>query len=316
MKAEIYYLEEQEGLIAGLAEDLRAKLYPALEVEPHLIAFSDRREIVDLGRRYVKLLQASIRPETGLQLGIKELDHYGYRFYIYVYYAFAYSASGPLQLQAFFPAIAVRNRMALVPAGLGKILQWRSSEALGAVLKSFETGGADEVSFADRPAVERALAQVAQTTRADLLREIRAYASHRNLADIDPPTLARDMDVDVGFLRHLFGTGGFEHALYDQLVCEIAPEKIAFDRWTKMTLSVRNGSDVSLSRLEAKISGEVRIRPERLLLDVPAHSTGSVQFSLKPIDRGDLLLDVVLMLPDEEVFSSWLPEKHLWLVCD
>ena len=150
MKAEIYYLEEQEDLIAGLAEDLRAKLYPALEVESHLIAFSDRREIVDLGRRYVKLLQASLRPETGLQLGIKELDHYGYRFYIYVYHAFAYSASGPLQLQAFFPAIAVRNRMALVPAGLGKMLQWGSSATLGAVLKSFETGGAEvEKNFYD-----------------------------------------------------------------------------------------------------------------------------------------------------------------------
>jgi hypothetical protein len=315
MKAEIYYLEEQEGLIAGVAEDLRAQLYPALAVEPHLIAFSDRREIVDLGRRYVKLLQASIRPETGLQLGIKELDHYGYRFYIYVYHAFAYSASGPIQLQAFFPAIAVRNRMALVPAGLGKMLQWGSSETLGAVLKSFEMGGAAEVSFADRPALKEALAQVAQTTRADLRQEIRAYTSHRNPADVDPLTLARDMDVDIDFLRQL-GAGGVEQALYDQLTCEISPEEIAFDRWTKMTLSVRNDSDVSFSQLEAKISGEVRIQPARIRLDVPARSTGSVQFALKPIDRGELLLGVVLLPPDEQVFSSWLPEKPLWLTCN
>jgi hypothetical protein len=311
MKAEIYYLEEQEGLVAGLAENLRAKLYPGLQVELQKIAFSDRREIVDLGRRYVKLLQASIRPETGLQLGIRELDHYGYRFYIYVYHAFAYSMSGPLQLQTFFPAVAVRDRMALVPAGLARRLDWRTSEAL--VLKPFEMGGASEVSFDDRPAVEAALALISQATRADLLQEIRAY---RSPADVDQPTLARDMDVDIGFLQHLSAADGFEPAFYDQLTCEIAPSKITFDRWTKVILSVRNDSDVALSNLQAKISGPAEILPTRIRIDVPARSTASVAISLSPTRRGEFPLELVLVRPDEPVFSPRLPEKYLWVEVD
>lgn len=316
MKAEIYYLEQQEALVAGLADALRAKLHPALEVELHPIAFSDRRQIIDLGRRYVKLLQASLRPETGLQLGIKELDHYGYRFYIYVYHAFAYSGSGPIQLETFFPAVAIRNRMALVPVGLSRRLDWQAAVTLGSLLRPLETGGAAEVSFEDRPAVEEALARVAQTTRADLLQEIRAYAGFRRPGEIDLPTLARDMDVDMGFLEHLFRTGGLEPTFYSQLTCEIAPSKIAFDRWTKVILSVRNDSDVSLSNLQAKISGPVEILPTRIRIDVPARSIATVPISLNPTRRGEFPLEVVLVPPDEQVFSSWLPEKYLWIECD
>src|SRR6185295_979809 len=192
MKAEIYYLEDQQGLVDGIAEILRANLHPDLEVETNRIAFSDERQVLNIARRYVKLLQASIRPETGLQVGIYELDHLGYRFYIYVYYEFVYSSLKPLSLRDFFPAIAVRNRMALVPVGLGNKLDW-TSRVPGSVLKSPEIGGAAEVSFDDRSRVEEALKAVAQSTRADLLREIRAYADYRKPGEISLPTLAQDM---------------------------------------------------------------------------------------------------------------------------
>jgi len=327
MNAEIYYLDERPGYqqssppygLAELIEELQTQIYPGLNVTLRPITLQGEREAAELGRQYVKLLQASIRPDKGFKLDITVLEHSGYRFYIYVYYAFAYNANKKFQqdkLRVFFPAVAVRDRMALVPAGLGKELEQNWNEQLTSPFKPLAIGGPAEVSFGDPPAVKAAIAQVAQTTRDVLLREIRAYASHHNLADIDLPTMARDMDIDIGYLQHLFAAGGIQHAFHNQLKCEIAPGKIVFDRWTKMTLSVRNDSDLSLSQLEAKVSGQVEIRPARLRLDVPAHSTGSVQFSLKPIDRGDLLLEVVLALPDEQVFSSWLPVQHLWLECD
>ncbi len=328
MNAEIYYLDERPGYqqssppygLAELIAELQAQIYPGLNVTLRPITLQGEREAAELGRQYVKLLQASIRPDKGFTLDITVLEHSGYRFYIYIYYAFAYHANKKFQeshLRVFFPAVAVRNRMALVPAGLGKELERDWNEQLTSPFKPLAMGGAAEVSFGDPSAVKEAVAQVAQTTRADLLQEIRAYASHHNAADIDPPTIARDLKIDVGYLQHLFATGGIEHAFHSQLACELAPTKVGFDRWTKMTLSVRNDSDVSLSQLEAKISGPVQIRPARVRLDVPARSTASVQFSLKPTDRGDLLLEVVLALPDEQAFSSWLPaQPPLWLECD
>lgn len=316
MNADIFYLDSDQRLVPSLIEGLRRHLHPALTVELHSLS-SNERQVIDMAQRYVKLLQASIQPEKGFRLDLRVLEYFGYRFYIYVYYAFAYTASKKIEdLRAFLPAVALRNRMALVPSGLGRQLELNWSEQFTSPFKPLEMGGAAEVNFSDPAAVATALAQVAQSTRADLLQEIRAYASFRNPGEISLPSLARDMDVDLGFLQQMFQTGGIERAFYNQLACEIAPNKIAFDRWTKVILSVRNGSDISLSNLQAKIAGPVEIRPARIELDVPAQSAASVPISLKPTDRGEFPLELVLVLPDEQVFSPWLPVQHLWLECD
>lgn len=316
MNAEIFYMDNQEGLVAGLGEELRRQLYPGLEVKLQRLS-SNQREVIDMGRRYVKLLQASIRPEKGFKLDLSVLEHFGYRFYIHVYYAFTYYAYKRIDgLSGLLPAVAVRNRMALVPAGLGRDLELKSNEQFSSPFKPLEMGGAAEVSFNDSPAVRDALAQVAQATRADLLEEVRAYASYRSPGEIELPTLARDMDVDIGFLQYVFKTGELERAFYRQLTCALTPTKLAFGRWTRVTLSVRNDSEVSISELVVKISGPVEIRPLPIRLDVAAGSVQTVPVSLKPTDRGEFPLEVVLALPDEQAFSAWLPVQHLWLECD
>jgi hypothetical protein len=318
MNAEIFYLDDDEALIAGLGEELRRQVYPGLEVQLRRLS-SNQREVIDMGRRYVKLLQASIRPEKGFKLDLTALEQYGYRFYIYVYYAFAYAANKKFQesgLHVFFPAVAVRNRMALVPAGLGKELELSWNDQLASPFKPLGVGGAAEVDFHDSAAVQESLAQVAQAARADLLQEIRAYASYRSPGEIELPALARDMDVDVGFLQSLFTTGELERAFYRQLTCELAPTKLAPGRWTRVTLTVRNDSEVSLAGLTVRISGPVEVRPLPLRLDVGAGSVQTAPVSIKPVDRGEFPLEVVLALPDDQAFSAWLPVQHVWLECD
>jgi len=270
-----------------------------------------------MAQRYVKLLQASIRPEKGFQLNLTVLEHFGYRFYLYIYYAFAYYAAKRIEgLGDLLPAVAVRNRMALVPTGLGKKLERDWNEQLASPFKPLEMGGAAEVSFRDPASVEQALAQVAETTREDLLQEIRSWASFRTAGNIDLEEVSRELGVDLGYLRHLFESHGVERAFHSQLTCALEPRKITFGRWTKVILSVRNDSDVTLSELVVKISGPVEIRPTRLQLDVPARSTQTAPVALKPSDRGEFPLEVVLALPDEQVFSPWLPVQHLWIECD
>jgi hypothetical protein len=316
MKAEVFYMENQEGLVSGLAEGLRRQLHPALPVELRKIAWSQQREVIELGQRYVKLLQASIRPEKGFQLDITVLDHYGYRFYIYVYYAFSYYANKKFQesgLRVFFPAVAVRNRMALVPTGLGKELEFSWNEQLSSPFKPLEMGGAAEVDFGDRPALDDALAQVARTARADLLQEVRAYASYQSPGELDLPAVARDLGVDLGFLNVLLKTGGIERPFYRQLTCALDRQKIELGRWTRVNLEIRNDSEVSLTELAVTISGPVEIRPARLETDLPARSSRQLPVALKPTERGEFPLEVVLALPDDRVFSGWLPVQHLWL---
>jgi len=316
MNVEIFYMDDQEDLVAGLGEELRRQVYPGLAVKLQRLS-SNQREVIAMGQRYVKLLQASIRPEKGFDLNLAAFEHFGYRFYIYVYYAFAYYAAKKIErLSGLLPAVAVRNRMMLVPSGLGRELEWAWNDQLSSPLIALEMGGAAEVDFRKREAAEQSLAQIGRRMRADLLQEMRAYASYRSLAAIDLATLAQDLDVDMGFAQHFLKTGAADWTFYRQLTCELDQRKIPLGRWTRVSLSIRNDSDVPLSGLIIKVAGPVEIRPTRLQADVPPRSTRKVPVALKPNESGEFPLEVVLALPDDRVFTDWLPIQHLWLECD
>jgi len=315
MNVEIFYLDDQEDLVAGLGEELRKQVYPGLAVKLQSLS-STQLAVIDMGQRYVKLLQASIRPEKGFELSLAAFEHFGYRFYIYVYYAFAYYGAKKIErLSGLLPAVAVRNRMMLVPSGLGRDLEWAWNDQLSSPFIALEMGGAAEVDFRNRAAVDQSLAQIGRRMRADLLQEMRAYTSYRSLAEVDLTTLARDLDVDIGFAQHLLKTGAADWAFYGQLTCELDRQKIPLGRWTRVSLSIRNDSDVSLPGLIIKIAGPVEIRPTRLQADVPPRSTRKVPIALKPNESGEFPLEVVLALPDDRVFTDWLPIQHLWLEC-
>ncbi len=317
MNAEIYVTGRSDVTLgATLAEGLRRHLHPGITVKL-LELGSGEREVIETARRYVKLLQASIRPDKGFQLNLTVLEHFGYRFYIYVYYAFSYYAAKKIEgLQDFLPAVAVHNRMALVPAGLGRALERDWSDQLSSPFQPLDMGGVAEVDFRDAAAVEGALAEVGRATRGELLADVRAWASFRVPGEVDLTALAKDLDVDLGFLHHLLKSQAGQQAVNRRLTCLLEPRKIAFGRWTRVELQIRNDSDVSLKDLQVTISGPVEIRPSRLQLDVAAGETAMLPLSLKPTDHGEYPLEVVLALPDEQVFGPWLPVEHLWIESD
>ena len=90
--------------------------------------------------------------------------------YIEVYYAFSYYGLKQFrdeQLRDFSPAVAVQDRMIMVPQGVGKLL-----ESDGGVLlpfKPLEMGGVAEVNFQDEMALSATAVEVAQTLRAAFL---------------------------------------------------------------------------------------------------------------------------------------------------
>lgn len=320
MKAEVFYMADQESIVSGLRKALREHLYSGLELIEHKIAPSGGMDVIEAGRQYVKLLAAAINPETGLQLGLTYLENYGHSFYVHVYYPFFYFGKEGFrkefqenQLLTLFPALALRNRMTLVPEGLGSTLDVDGRDRLSP-FNPLEMGGVIEVNFNDPHKVAEAADRAAQAARADLIREMQAWGNYRSKDEIDLPTMASKLEVDAGFLDDLFKA--HRGTFYRQFTCDLAPHKIPFGRWTKISLSITNHSEAPVSELQVKISGPVEIRPARIQLDVPAGLTQMVPVSLKPTDRGEFPLEVVLTLPAEQAFSQWLPVQHLWLECD
>ncbi len=316
MKIEIFYLEGDELPAQHIAGLLREFLYPNLSpVMRGISRGSYQPDLHEIGRRYIRLLQASIPPETGIRLSSNVFGFFGYRMYVEVYRPFGYPIAFQSQdMDSFFPAVAVRERMVLVPAELGRAWHRRSGSTIP--FYPLQMGGALEVEFQDDEDLRASVREVSRGIKADLLQEVRAYTSFRAQEDIDLVRMAEDQNVDLGFLRQVLETAGEQLAFYGQLNAELEPKSLPLGRWTKVELTLENKSSSDLTRLELHLEGPVAVRPTEIRVDLPPGATQAIPLSLKPEDTGEFPLEVRLTLPEDRALARWLPVHHFWLLSE
>lgn len=316
MKTEIFYTETQEDLARQLTGLLTKHIYPGLS--PTLYPISARSEgqyLYELVGRYTKLLQASIPPERGLKLSARILEMFGYRVYLQVQYTLGYPVSfSESEAHYFFPAVAMHDRLLMVPDKLGEIL--RTKAEVLSPFKPLEMGSVMEVDFEDEAGLEKAVLQVWQGLRGDFLREVRAYATYHSGQELDLAQLAQAQDVDVGFIQHVLKSDLEELAFYSLLTCELDQTTISMGRWTKVNLTISNDSREDLANLAVEIGGPVKVRPARIWTSVTAGSAQQLPIALMPEDKGEFPLEIVLTLPEDRAFENWLPVHHVWLQCE
>jgi len=320
MNAELFYLESQANLVTPLKDLLREHIHAGIRVDPLMIVTqSYMRGASDIGWRYVKLLQAAIPPETRLNLTVKDLETFGYRFYFEVYYTLfssAYQSEGRKLfrdegLAIFFPAVAIRERMILVPLGLSQRISGVEKEA--SLFKPFEMGGVIEVDFSDLGSLDRATSQVGKKMRQDLIKELRAYATYQNINEFNLAKIAQDFNLDLGYIQYTITTEAAQALFYQRLSCHFDREVLPINRWSKVMMMVTNDSENALANLEAHVSGPVKIRPSRIQLNLPAHSTTQIPIAIMPEEAGDFPLEIAFSLPEDKLFAEWLPTHHLWI---
>ncbi len=319
MKADVFYLANQDDQAARLRLLLRTHIYPDISVALQKFetpTWSPREGIL-LGERYVKLLQAAVPPEVGMRFGLGRLESLGTRFYISVYYPFATFSSRVFRddsLRKFFPAVAVRDRMVLVPQGLSKELKNENEIPL---FKPLESGGVLEIDdFDDVAALTVAVQSIGRALRCEVLNEAAAYSSYQDPAQFDLGNVAKNLGVDVGYVQHSLQQEGLERPVYDQLTCTLDTQKVPASRWTKVTLVISNNSDTALSKLGLAVSGPVKLLPKRIETDVAPHSTACVLLSIMPEAPGDFPIEITLFAPNDKVVAGFLPVHHIWLECD
>lgn len=273
----------------------------------------------DQGWRYLKLLQAAIPPEQGISLGLDEFSYSLYRVYIKAYFSMSGSYWGNTRgfsgsdLLDFFPAVAVQDRMVLVPAGLRRRLA-RSTEDLPA-FPALKAGGVLELNFDDENAVRSAVRTVSERLHADFLKELQAYGSFQDLNGVSLQALADDLNTELGYIQHLLKGDEhvFDRASYNYFEWTLTPADLPVDRWTKVTLSLHNNSDQNIDKLLVQIRGPVKVTPERIELTVAAHASADTLVAIKPEEAGDYPLEIVGVLPQDKPLASFVQVRPVWV---
>jgi hypothetical protein len=309
MKSEVFYYDTQESIATYVVSNLR---YLGYSVTKQLVSSSS----VELARRFIKLLQAAIPPERGMQLNFVEHDFASYWFYFRMYFQMT-GAIRSFQggtLDSFFPAVAIGERMVLVPKGLEKILSNERDNL--PCFCPFDPNDVSAIDFKEESAILATIAKIDKAIREELRKELNAYARYYGPVGEGILQVSRDLGVEPAFLRRTLEGGGDRRNVYSELSCEVAQPDLRCRRWTKVELKIKNGSDQRLIGLIAAIKGPVRVLPTRIEVDIEPNSTNRIWISLMPQEPGDFPLEIIFSLPSDRAFTEWLPVCHVWLHCE
>jgi hypothetical protein len=320
MEAQIFFMEHQRQLLPEIRKSLHTHISPSLEIrEEYFDAGTYGEATYVIGRQYIALLQAAIDPREGMGMSLGTLEGFRYRFYFQVYYDFVswkVRNFWDQDLFPFFPAVALRNQMVLVPHNLGTRLG--DAGERGSPLKALHSGGVQEVDFQNPGGLDLALKEVYSNLRTSFFRELQAYASYQEENELTPLRVAEDLKMDLGFVRQVLkgDSVAFERSPYKGLTCELDSVKLSPGRWTKLTLMVKNHSEEDVPALSIDIAGPIKTRPSRLQTGVMAGATADVQLAIMPEERGEFPIEVKLTLPEDKLLTQWLPLHHIWLEVD
>lgn len=320
MKAELFVHAGSLDVVPVIRRLIAENIDPELPVEVSSIDTGRIADNLKVGTRYSQLLQAAIPPELGLSLGVNWLTWLGERIYLQVYWpvvtvgSYTYNPTVepffPHEFSSFFPALAIRDRMVMVPKGEGR--------ALGSVNGILRIASAlrDEilqVNYQDQAQVRSALRTVASGLSEQLQQELHSWATFQPPGSLDLQVAASDLDINVHLFRRILARRvDAITAPYRRLSCQVDKTRLAFDRWTRVVLTVTNESGAPLTGVSVRVAGPVEVLPSRLEVDVPV-GTAEIQLSLKPTDEGEFPIEITLVQADDAPFSEWLPPFNLWL---
>ncbi|HKR11829.1 MAG TPA: hypothetical protein VJT15_07225 [Pyrinomonadaceae bacterium] len=313
MKVTIHEFKGSESKRTQLEELFAKYLYPGVKVTAE--EFPPAYGRAEQGWRYVKLLQAATPPEQGITLSVDASSFGGYRAYIRAYFALTgrYLSYADTLPNNFFPAVSVQDRMVLVPHGLKGQLAQGTNEM--SPFPAFKEGGVLEVDFGDQNAVRNAVRLVSERLHADFLKDLQAYGRFQDLNNLPLQVLADDLNTDLGYIQHLLKGDQhvFDRASYNYFEWSITPEELPVNRWTKVTLTLKNNSDQELERLSVQLRGPVKVSPERIEMTVAARSSADTLVAVKPEESGDYPLEIVGVLPQDKPLAALVNARPIWV---
>ena len=83
-----------------------------------------------------------------------------------------------------------------------------------------------------------------------------------------------------------------------------------------MSLQIDNPSEIDLGQLRVQVRGPssgIEVSPERAQIQLPAHASVRVDFSVASTREGEFVLEVLFLDADADAPGEMLPMQHLWI---
>lgn len=307
MEAELFCMADDlagSTLLKGL---ISTYLDPSITL--HVYNVERYPEPSRLASRYEQLLQASLPPALGESLSVTSMNYYAYRVYIRIYYGTKflsfYLDNG---LEQFLPALAIRDRMVLMPQGYGKFLKKMSPLKEVGVQYNLH-----EWDFSDEEELTKAISLVAKELQQEIRHEVRAYSSFIQ-GVINVKQVADQLQLPPALLTRVFKeeTDAIS-AMYQRLSCDLEQQTLLLGRWTKTVLVVRNESDKVFRGVTVKAVGPIELLPRNITVDLLAHSIVPIEISIRPLDPGEFPLEISFVLQEDRALEDWLPVHYIWV---
>jgi hypothetical protein len=217
-------------------------------------------------------------------------------------------------LNLFLPALAIRDRMVLVPRGQNERLEsMGSNEPPRAPLQR----AVIEVDFEDPLELEQAFVTIGKELRRELRRELLAYQSFHLSDESDLATVSAHLGVTPSLLRHaLHEESDARELIYKQLRCTLESSTIVKDVQTRLSLRINNPSAVDLGELRVQVRGPssgLEVSPPRVSVRLPAEASVCADFSVAATREGEFVLEVLFLDIDADVPRDMLPVQQLWI---
>jgi hypothetical protein len=339
MDAEFFCLNTSIDLAGQLVRYLDRFVDPSIALKVMNTETEEWDERQQIGQRYTRLLHASIPPERELSIEANSsIEVFGSRIYLRVYWPMlvhgyywypgvselveglywtrferrVYDRDG--SLTRFLPALAIRDRMVLVPKGQNEILESMGpNEPAPPPLQR----GVIEADFRDPVEMEQAFVTIGQALRKELRNELLAYQSFHLSDQSEFNTVSAHLGVPPSMLRYaLREESDARELIYNQLRCELEPATIVKDIQTRVSLQIDNPSAVDLGELRVQVRGPssgIEINPERVKVGLAAHGSARADFSVAATREGEFVLEVLFLDLDLDVPRDMLPMQQLWI---
>ena len=292
MKAQVFFIESQKDRCQLIETLLRDCIYKYIEVERIEIDNKYSEQSFDNHpkcKTYLKLLKASILRTKGKDFNIdfnivvKRDDETNWCYLgkdnVESGASLKLTHSG---MSALFPAVAIWDRMVMVPERITTGLDKYPREFLWCP-KPLDLGGVVLVDFNDKSSIKKAINLVGVRLKSEIKKLCGRYmvANHikrPNLEELGALLFNNAKEPYLELLKNdlLFTT--------TQLSSAIVSSQAVIGEWSEVTLEIKNQSEKSLNQVRVRVRAPVDIleTPVSEIIDLPAHRAVTIKFQVFP----------------------------------
>jgi hypothetical protein len=282
LRARVFSLKAQEALRRAIARSLRA-FYADIEIEDRI--YDEEDESKKIGQSYLQLLKASTIGVGAFTVEVE--DQYGAWDY-WDYSADIERANHFLRLshdakEKIFPAVAILNRMVMVPQGIRDALDVPTDFAY--LFKPLDLQGVLSVDFDGKDAIPNAIARVGAEIRAEIVSLARRQMAMNRIPAPDLEDLSKLLGAHVDFLEELR-----QEILspLPRLAVEITSGPARLKKVSRVALEIRNESEHAPGLVDVQIR-----TPWNGMEEPPTRYTERLDFSPGSDHRHTIEIDVV-----------------------